>query len=936
MKPSTRIESIASRAYRGAVLVGSIAVAFSCSDQPPVAPRQVPPGFARMSVKPVYQTTVSGGPTIVADKAVGILRGPNGDSVVVTAKFDGDSAVLLFDVPITGSSARFTLDLTEFDASGQSVYHGTQEYTLKPGNNDGLAPPVLVYSAPDAKLAFLHVSPSSALLNSGASTGFAVSGTTSSGQSVSPIHVGWTTKNATIATVDDNGVVIAGKFQSSTYIIARTVLGLADSAIVTVHAPVDHVVASPASLQLLRGATGAVAAELRDAANNLIDDRSVTWSSGDETIATVTSTGVVQALKIGTTTLTASAEGKVGTVPVTVVSPVDHIELTPSSLGFASLGETQAVSGRIVARTGASVAGLSLTFSSSNAAVASVDNSGTVTANANGSATITASVDGMTATVAVSVQQVPTSISVSPASVITTSLGETRPFLATIVDARGNAVTGVTITWSSSDTHVASISSTGVATANSIGSATLTATAGGKSGSATMYVTQQVASLRLFISNSIAVGQTATLSAKALDARGNLMGNALATWTTSTPNLVTISGDQVTGIAPGTAQITGRSNGVSANLTIVVAPPPPGAMSLTPNPVEKLPNGTQQFVVVNGSGPFTWTVNGVSGGNSTFGTITAGGLYTAPSAVPSPATFDVCAAQASPAAQACSQVTINAVPSSGGEVVVFNDMNLFDDQNGVATGTANQIRFFRNLANYTAAGVRAAQHGFEFFRGHNSLCASEGECRATAESQMDTTLAGAGFTVVNVDDPSATIPSTIDPTIKVILLLNPTVPFTNAEINSLKRFAGEGGRIIFAGEHGGFYGAYIGLVENAFFASMGAQLTNASTIVNCNFGNWVVPASSLRSHQITTGLSGLSIPCASSITPGPNDFPIVYDVTGQFVVGAVAKVDLTPLSTTSIVRMPTKSATRPAQPRTATVPLPAVDGLNRPRTPGPR
>jgi hypothetical protein len=50
----------------------------------------------------------------------------------------------------------------------------------------------------------------------------------------------------------------------------------------------------------------------------------------------------------------------------------------------------------------------------------------------------------------------------------------------------------------------------------------------------------------------------------------------------------------------------------------------------------------------------TWKVNGVTGGNSTFGTVSASGLYKAPNGVPSPATFFVTAVSAADSTKSAS------------------------------------------------------------------------------------------------------------------------------------------------------------------------------------------------------------------------------------------------------------------------------------------
>jgi YVTN family beta-propeller protein len=109
------------------------------------------------------------------------------------------------------------------------------------------------------------------------------------------------------------------------------------------------------------------------------------------------------------------------------------------------------------------------------------------------------------------------------------------------------------------------------------------------------------------------------------------------------------------------------------NKTIAVTNPAPGggtaqatflanAFLLTPIDVEKRPNGTQQFAAVV-SGTLIWSVNGIDGGNATYGTISNSGFYTAPATAPAPAAFRVCARLSTdPAVIACGTVTIRAVP----------------------------------------------------------------------------------------------------------------------------------------------------------------------------------------------------------------------------------------------------------------------------------
>jgi uncharacterized protein YjdB len=525
---------------------------------------------------PAFQRAAPGGPVIRDSTVVGYLIGTHGDTVARgLATFSGDSAILVLEFPLTGSSADFTLDLTAFDASGRETHHGSNQVTLRQGDNS-LPPPVLVYSAPDSKIAALHVSPSSLPLNAGASGALGVSGANASGQPIGDIRVGWTSRNPAVATVDANGTVQAGAFQGSTYVVASTYTGVLDSAVVNVHAPVDHIAVNPSTATIVRGSSATVAADVRDAGNNPITDRVVTWTTSDATVATVSSAGVVHGVKIGTATITASTEGKSGTATVTVASPIDHIDLAPSSLTFASLGEKKSVTGRLVARSGASVDTLSIAYASSNPGVATVDGNGQVTATGNGNATITASSDGVSATASVSVQQVAAGISVSPKGVSVPSVGASASFAAVVRDALGVSMSNAGVTWTSSNTDVATVSSSGVATARSNGSSTITATINGKSDAGTFIVSQVPTRIAVTASSyALQVGGTSTLTATTYDANNSAIGEVPATWTTSTPALVSISGNVATALAGGTATITGSAAGFTASLTIQISGPPP-------------------------------------------------------------------------------------------------------------------------------------------------------------------------------------------------------------------------------------------------------------------------------------------------------------------------------------------------------------------------
>ena len=203
----------------------------------------------------------------------------------------------------------------------------------------------------------------------------------------------------------------------------------------------------------------------------------VTWSSSDEAVATVKD-GVVTAKGEGTATITVSSvDGtQSATCAVTVDTPVTGVSLSQTSATL-QFGETLALTATVAP---ANATNKSVTWSSSNQDVATVDESGVVTAKTSGTATITAAtaVSGKKATCTVTVTHiVVTGVSLSQTAA-TLEAGETLTLTATITPANAS-YKGVT--WSSSNEAVATVKD-GVVTANAPGTATVTVTTddGGK------------------------------------------------------------------------------------------------------------------------------------------------------------------------------------------------------------------------------------------------------------------------------------------------------------------------------------------------------------------------------------------------------------------------------------------------------------------------
>ena len=170
--------------------------------------------------------------------------------------------------------------------------------------------------------------------------------------------------------------------------------------------------------------------------------------------------------------------------------------MTPETNALESIGQTVQLSGVVRDAQGAVIPGVALTWQSSAGTIASVTSVGLVTAIANGSAQITATTGTVMGRATVNVNQVVTTVAVTPPATTLTSIGVTVPLAAQARDANGNPVVGATFSWQSSNAAVASVSATGIVTANSIGSATITATSGTVNGTASIQVAQAVAGVQ--------------------------------------------------------------------------------------------------------------------------------------------------------------------------------------------------------------------------------------------------------------------------------------------------------------------------------------------------------------------------------------------------------------------------------------------------------
>jgi hypothetical protein len=155
----------------------------------------------------------------------------------------------------------------------------------------------------------------------------------------------------------------------------------------------------------------------------------------------------------------------------------------------------------------------------------------------------------------------------------TLTVGQTVQLSAATKDASGNVLTGHAISWSSSSTAIATVSTSGLVTAVTTGTATIFASSEGKSGSVTITVNTVPVNLVTLTppTSTVLVGQTLQLAAVTTDAGGHTLTGRTITWTTAAPSVATVStSGLVTAVAVGSANITATSEGKADTTAITV------------------------------------------------------------------------------------------------------------------------------------------------------------------------------------------------------------------------------------------------------------------------------------------------------------------------------------------------------------------------------
>jgi uncharacterized protein YjdB len=395
----------------------------------------------------------------------------------------------------------------------------------------------------------------------------------------------WTSSNTAVATVSNTGVVtgVSGGTATITY---RNNNNCTKSVLFTVNP-------SP----VISGDRNVCLGKSTALTSTAIPDTTSPWTSSNPAVATVSGTGVVNSVSAGTTNI--SYKNNLGCI-TTILFTVNPLPVIS--------GATNACIGNTATLTGSATADATMPWQSSNTAVATISAAGVVTALSVGTTNITyKNSNGCEITTAFTVNPLPT---ISGTFKVCAGLSSTLT---------GSAIPDAATPWTSSDTGVATVSSSGVVKGLRAGTTTITYKNANGCMAGITFTVNALPTITGTPITCVGVASTVILT-------GSPVPDATAPWVSSNPAVAAVSGTgTVTGISAGTATITYKnSNGCIATSDFIVNPLPTIITGVSNACVGKT-------ITLKGSGPDSPTDPWASA-NPLIATVTKSGLVTGVSA----------------------------------------------------------------------------------------------------------------------------------------------------------------------------------------------------------------------------------------------------------------------------------------------------------------
>ncbi|MFO0600509.1 MAG: Ig-like domain-containing protein [Myxococcaceae bacterium] len=391
-------------------------------------------------------------------------------------------------------------------------------------------------------------------------------------------------ENGLVRTVSEGAVAISA---STGTITGSTVVTVAPAILVSMQL-------SPATVSLAAGLTQQLTADGTYSNGSQRDVTAlVTWTSADAGVATVSNDagteGLVTAVAAGTTTIDATLGIVTASRTVVVGAPaLQRIDVTAPSTSVAKGRTLQLTATGRFSDGSSQVLSSGVSWTPTTGTTFTVNGSGLLTSAQLGTANATATVGGVSGSLSVTVTAAEIdSIALTPATP-SIALGLTQAMVARATYSDGtqtNLTSGVT--WSTVDSGIATVSSSGLVSSVAIGQTLVSASSGGVTGSTQLTVVAPVlVSIALTPSTLITLNKTQTQQVTALGTLSNGQTQdvtSTATWSSTTPAVASVSSaGLVTALAAGNTTITATQAGVSGSVPVTVNRPALQSLAVTP------------------------------------------------------------------------------------------------------------------------------------------------------------------------------------------------------------------------------------------------------------------------------------------------------------------------------------------------------------------
>jgi len=552
-------------------------------------------GSTTLTVAPLVLTSIA-----VSPSAASIAAGYTQAFTATGTYSNGTTQNLTSTVQWSSSLASVASISSGGVASG--IAQGTAGISASSGTIGGSA--VLTVTAP--ALTSITITPASASIALGTTQQFTATGNYSDGSTQNLTSIAnWSSSATAVATIAAGGSATSVAVGTTTITAASG--SVSAQVTLTVGAPVlVSLAVTPASPSLALGTTQQFTATGTYSNGSTLNlTNSVTWSTGAGSVAAVNAQGLCSTAALGSTSVTAASGSVSGSTNIAVtpaqlvsiaVTPAIPTISTGATLQFVATGtftdgSTQNVNGTVQ-------------WNSDTLTTATINAQGLVTSVGAGTANISASTGTVTGSTTLTV----TSATIESIAVVPTTpsgaLGTIQPFTATgtFSDGTTQNLTS-TATWSSSLDSTATINAAGVATNVGIGSATITATWEGISGSTLLTVTP--ATLESITINpptaAIPLGTTQQFTATGTFTDGTTQDvTQSGQWSSSAATVATVSNTAgnaglATTLGAGTTTIGITSGSVNGSATLLVSPAALVSIAITPQAPSIALGTTQQF-----------------------------------------------------------------------------------------------------------------------------------------------------------------------------------------------------------------------------------------------------------------------------------------------------------------------------------------------------